>query len=196
MQCLHATAQLPFDAAEDEGSGGETLCGFVGRRPLLVCHTSRGWMAQSESVCVCVCVGVGVGVGRRAWAWAWAWAWVWVDVSRWTGLLLWCGPCNRASPSKAKETLRRRRVQCHTKQLLVLRPAHTLPFSHIIPISSLASNNIPHPDSCSRHLPPFARQHYYPLRLTFAAHSPQQQRTYPSSVSNARSLFPLHTSAH
>src|SRR4051794_32115199 len=39
---------LPFDAAEDESSGCETPCSFVGRRGPgracvgVVCHTSRG----------------------------------------------------------------------------------------------------------------------------------------------------------
>jgi hypothetical protein len=53
-----ATGRRPFDAAEDEGSGCETLCGFVGRRLLgvnnTVCHTSRGGRSVGVRVVVSV----------------------------------------------------------------------------------------------------------------------------------------------
>ena len=57
---LHASAQLPFDAAEDERSGCETLCSFVGRRvsgrarSSMRCHTSRGWRSVDVRVVVWV----------------------------------------------------------------------------------------------------------------------------------------------
>ena len=47
----YARGRRPFDAAEDEGSGGETLCGFAGRRLLVVIQDVTRHVEGAAWVC-------------------------------------------------------------------------------------------------------------------------------------------------